>query len=119
MGVASSGRTRQISSSAIRNLSTYPARVRGILTRPWLRVDGVGPCGNVEVPPLIMWKSPWGWSHRRRSGPVANIPSWSIRSEQVLNSMCGFGPRTGARTVAEIGDPHRFANPPWPPLSMY
>ena len=25
--------------------------------------------------------------------------------------MCGFGPRTGARTLAEIGDPHRFANP--------
>ena len=30
---------------------------------------------------------------------------------KVLNSMCGFGPRTGARTIAEIGDPHRFANP--------
>ena len=25
--------------------------------------------------------------------------------------MCGFGPRTGARTLAEIGDPNRFANP--------
>ena len=30
---------------------------------------------------------------------------------KVLNSMPGFGPRTGARTLAEIGDPHRFANP--------
>ena len=30
---------------------------------------------------------------------------------KVLNSMSGFGPRTGARTLAEIGDPHRFANP--------
>ncbi|MDE0168008.1 MAG: transposase [bacterium] len=30
---------------------------------------------------------------------------------KVLNSMCGFGPRTGVRTLAEIGDPHRFANP--------
>ena len=30
---------------------------------------------------------------------------------KVLNTMCGFGPRTGARTLAEIGDPHRFANP--------
>ncbi|MDE0288975.1 MAG: hypothetical protein OXM88_10425 [bacterium] len=29
---------------------------------------------------------------------------------KVLNSMCGFGPCTGARTLAEI-DPHRFANP--------
>ena len=29
----------------------------------------------------------------------------------VLNTMTGFGPRTGARTLAEIGDPHRFANP--------
>ena len=29
----------------------------------------------------------------------------------VPNSMCGFGPRTGATTLAEIGDPHRFANP--------
>ena len=33
---------------------------------------------------------------------------------KVLNSMCGFGPRTGARTLAEIGDPHRFANPGTP-----
>lgn len=29
---------------------------------------------------------------------------------QVLVSLCGFGPRTGARTLAEIGDPTRFAN---------
>ena len=29
---------------------------------------------------------------------------------KVLNSLCGFGPRTGARTLAEIGDPHRFAD---------
>ncbi len=25
-----------------------------------------------------------------------------------LVTLCGFGPRTGARTLAEIGDPHRF-----------
>ena len=25
--------------------------------------------------------------------------------------MCGFGPRTGATSLAELGDPHRFANP--------
>lgn len=29
---------------------------------------------------------------------------------QVLVTLCGFGPRTGARTLAEIGDPTRFAN---------
>ena len=29
---------------------------------------------------------------------------------QVLVSLCGFGTRTGARTLAEIGNPHRFAN---------
>ncbi len=29
---------------------------------------------------------------------------------KVLASMRGFGPRTGARTLAEIGDPHRFAD---------
>ena len=29
---------------------------------------------------------------------------------RVLTSLCGFGPRTGARTLAEIGDPHRFAD---------
>lgn len=29
---------------------------------------------------------------------------------QVLVTLCGFGPRTGARTLAEIGDPARFAN---------
>ncbi len=27
----------------------------------------------------------------------------------VLVTLCGFGPRTGARTLAEIGDPRRFA----------
>ena len=27
---------------------------------------------------------------------------------EVLVSLCGFGTRTGARTLAEIGDPHRF-----------
>ena len=29
---------------------------------------------------------------------------------RVLTSLCGFGPRTGAGTLAEIGDPHRFAD---------
>ena len=29
---------------------------------------------------------------------------------KILDSMCGFGPRTGSRTLAEIGDPHRFAD---------
>jgi transposase len=29
---------------------------------------------------------------------------------KVLVTLCGFGPRTGARALAEIGDPHRFAN---------
>ena len=29
---------------------------------------------------------------------------------QVLVTLCGFGPRTGARTLAEIGDPTRFAD---------
>lgn len=29
---------------------------------------------------------------------------------KVLVTLCGFGPRTGARTLAEIGDPHRFLN---------
>lgn len=29
---------------------------------------------------------------------------------KVLVTLCGFGPRTGARTLAEIGDPARFAN---------
>ena len=28
----------------------------------------------------------------------------------VLVTLCGFGPRTGARTLAEIGDPARFSN---------
>ena len=29
---------------------------------------------------------------------------------KALSTICGFGPRTGARTLAEIGDPHRFHN---------
>lgn len=29
---------------------------------------------------------------------------------KVLVSLCGFGPRTGARTLAEIGNPERFAD---------
>jgi hypothetical protein len=34
----------------------------------------------------------------------------------VLVTLCGFGPRTGARTLAEIGDPplHRW----WPPRRL-
>ena len=27
---------------------------------------------------------------------------------KVLVTLCGFGPRTGARTLTEIGEPHRF-----------
>ena len=34
-----------------------------------------------------------------------------MRSEQVLNSMCGSGPRTGVRTLADIGDPTPFREP--------
>ena len=33
----------------------------------------------MEVPPLIMWKSPWEWSYHRRSGMVANIPLRGLR----------------------------------------
>ena len=29
-------------------------------------------------------------------------------SGKILSSLCGFGPRTGARALVEIGDPHRF-----------
>ncbi len=28
----------------------------------------------------------------------------------VLVTLCGFGLRTGSRTLAEVGDPHRFAD---------
>ena len=49
----------------------------------------------------------------RRQRLVAEIEEAFLEHPlgKVLNSMCGFGPRTGARTLAEIGDPHRFANP--------
>ncbi len=72
--------------------------------------------------------------HRHRRGRLGRQPSQnsprtstaSVRRDQltvdteeaflahplgrVLASLCGFGPRTGARTLAEIGDPHRFAD---------
>ena len=51
------------------------------------RVDGAGPCGNVEVPPLTMRKSPWEWSHQRRSGLVANSPGWT-RPSSARPSWC-------------------------------
>ena len=47
------------------------------------------------------------WLRRgRREHPRQECP----RTRGVPNSLCGFGPRTGARTLAEIGDPHRFAD---------
>ena len=49
----------------------------------------------------------------RRERLVADIGAAFLEHPlgKVLNSMCGFGPRTGARALAEIGDPNRFANP--------
>jgi len=44
-------------------------------------------------------------------GPVEAVAMLAQGRFRALNSMCGFGTRTGARTLAEIGDPHRFANP--------
>ena len=48
----------------------------------------------------------------RRSRLTADIEEAFLAHPlgKVLASLCGFGPRTGARTLAEIGDPHRFAD---------
>ena len=50
--------------------------------------------------------------HRRRDELVAQIQEAFLAYPlgEILVSLCGFGPRTGARALAEIGDPHRFAN---------
>lgn len=50
--------------------------------------------------------------HRRRAELAKQIEEVFLQHPlaKVLVSLCGFGPRTGARTLAEIGDPHRFAN---------
>ena len=49
--------------------------------------------------------------HRNQLGIDINNAFMEHPLGKVLASLCGFGPRTGARTLAEIGDPHRFANP--------
>ena len=48
--------------------------------------------------------------HARRTelGKIIEEVFLSHPLGQVLVTLCGFGPRTGARTLAEIGDPHRF-----------
>ena len=49
--------------------------------------------------------------HRNQLGVDIETAFMEHPLGKVLASLCGFGPRTGARTLAEIGDPHRFANP--------
>ena len=44
-------------------------------------------------------------TRRRHRGGLPGAPTGKSPP-----SLCGFGPRTGARTLAEIGDPHRFAD---------
>lgn len=50
--------------------------------------------------------------HRQRAELATTIEEAFLEHPlgKVLVTLCGFGPRTGARTLAEIGDPHRFAN---------
>lgn len=50
--------------------------------------------------------------HTRRAELARQIEEVFLQHPlaKVLVSLCGFGPRTGARTLAEIGDPRRFAN---------
>ena len=50
--------------------------------------------------------------HDRRAelGKVTEEVFLSHPLGAVLVTLCGFGPRTGARTLAEIGDPNRFDN---------
>ena len=50
--------------------------------------------------------------HARRAelGKVIEEAFLSHPLGAVLVTLCGFGPRTGARTLAEIGDPTRFEN---------
>ena len=48
--------------------------------------------------------------HRNQLGIDINNVFMEHPLGKVLASLCGFGPRTGARTLAEIGDPHRFVN---------
>jgi transposase len=51
-------------------------------------------------------------THTRRAELAKQIEEVFLQHPlaKVLVSLCGFGPRTGARTLAEIGDPARFAN---------
>ncbi len=50
--------------------------------------------------------------HRRRDQLAGTIEEAFLAHPlgKVLVTLCGFGPRTGARTLAEIGDPNRFDN---------
>lgn len=48
--------------------------------------------------------------HARRAQLAAQVEELFLRHPlgKVLVTLCGFGPRTGARTLAEIADPYRF-----------
>lgn len=50
--------------------------------------------------------------HARRAELAGQIEEVFLQHPlgAVLVTLTGFGPRTGARTLAEIADPHRFAN---------
>ena len=50
--------------------------------------------------------------HTRRTELAKQIEEVFLQHPlaKVLVSLCGFGPRTGARTLAEIGNPARFAD---------
>jgi transposase len=50
--------------------------------------------------------------HTRRTELAKQIEKVFLQHPlaKVLVSLCGFGPRTGARTLAEIGNPARFAD---------
>jgi transposase len=50
--------------------------------------------------------------HTRRAELTKQIEEVFLQHPlaKVLVSLCGFGPRTGARTLAEIGNPQRFAD---------
>jgi transposase len=50
--------------------------------------------------------------HTQRKALEADIEEVFLKHPlgKVLVSLCGFGTRTGARTLAEIGNPHRFAD---------
>ena len=109
-------RRRQGTAAGPHRQTLAPAQPAGSPTRPGPRSTR-RPSPSPPRPPgaTPSQSSPRTWT-ASASAATSSPPTSRRRTRRpgplgkVLAGLCGFGPRTGARALAEIGDPHRFAD---------